>query len=167
MARERGIEHVSISAIAERAEVNRSTFYQYYADKETLLADALDVVAERAYGELRQGLVFTQEPPQVLVGFLSHIEEHGDLYRSVFTDPGWGVVLMRLRAKIHEAIVDVAGRDEVMAPRDVPLDVMAAGVAGSIVGVIGAWLRTDPRPSADVAALWAWQVILGPPPLPA
>ncbi|WP_291378775.1 helix-turn-helix domain-containing protein, partial [Demequina sp.] len=48
LARERGLENVAVSDIAERAGVNRSTFYQHYADKDTVLADALDRIAGEA-----------------------------------------------------------------------------------------------------------------------
>ncbi|WP_430867389.1 TetR/AcrR family transcriptional regulator [Demequina aurantiaca] len=163
LAQERGIDQVSVSDIAERAGVNRSTFYQHYADKETLLADALDVVAQQAYEKLKEGLVLTVDPPEVLVGFIEHIDQYADLYRSVFSEPGWGVVLMRLRQHVRDAIVDVAARDETASPRDVPVEVVAAGVAGSIIGVLGAWLLTEPRPPASEAAMWVWRVILGPP----
>jgi len=167
LAQERGIDQVSVSDIAERAGVNRSTFYQHYADKETLLADSLDAVAQQAYDQLKEGLTLTQDPPEVLVEFLEHIDQHADLYRSVFSEPGWGVVLMRLRGHVRDAIVDVAARDDAVTPQDVPLDVLAAGIAGSIIGVIGAWLLTEPRPPALVAAEWVWRVILGPPALDA
>lgn len=163
LAGERGLDQVSVSDIAERAEVNRSTFYQHYADKETLLADALDLVAKQAGAGLEGIAVFTDDPPEVLVRFLEYIDEHAVLYRSVFTEPGYGVVLLRLREHIRDAVVDVGRRPETVTPRDVPLEVMAAGIAGSVVGVMGAWLVREPRPPADEAALWVWRVILGPP----
>lgn len=158
LVRERGIEHVSVGEIADRAGVNRSTFYQHYADTETLLADALDLVAERAYEDLKRGLAFTDDPPEALVGLLEHIEDHADLYRSVFSEPGWGVVLMRLRAHIRDAVIDVADRTDLVVPPGVPLNVVAASLAGSVVGVIGEWLLTDPRPSVSVASVWVWRV---------
>ncbi|MFW7414324.1 TetR/AcrR family transcriptional regulator [Demequina sp. SO4-18] len=162
LARERGVDHVSISDIAQRAGVNRSTFYQHYSDKETLLADALDRVAQEAGAELRCIDEWTREPPAVLVTFLRHIDEHAELYRRVFSEPGSGVVLARLRQHVHDAVYDsaqtVAERD-----RDVPIDVIAAGVAGSIVGVIGAWLEREPRAPVSDAALWVWRIIMGPP----
>ncbi|MEZ5190283.1 MAG: helix-turn-helix domain-containing protein [Schumannella sp.] len=46
LARERELDDISVGDVAERAGVNRSSFYQHYADKETLLADALDSAAE-------------------------------------------------------------------------------------------------------------------------
>jgi hypothetical protein len=45
---------------------------------------------------------------------------------------------------------------------DLPQDVVAAGVAGSVLGVLGVWLEREPRPSPDVAAVWIWRVLLGP-----
>ena len=43
---------LSISNIVDAAGVNRSTFYQHYADKETLLADALDAYVTQAQAQL-------------------------------------------------------------------------------------------------------------------
>ena len=45
LARERGLDEITVADIAERAGVNRSSFYQHYSDKDTLLADAIDAVA--------------------------------------------------------------------------------------------------------------------------
>ncbi|MDE0573567.1 TetR/AcrR family transcriptional regulator [Demequina sp. B12] len=160
LARERGIDHVSVSDIAERAEVNRSTFYQHYSDKETLLADALDMVAAEAGAQIDGIDPAAERAPTVLVEFLLHIEAHADLYRRVFTEPGYGVVLSRLREQLHQAII-AAAQDERVHSIDVPPHVVAAGVAGSIIGVIGAWLSMDDRPPALEAAQWVWTVLLG------
>ena len=45
LAREQPLDEITVAEIADRAEVNRSSFYQHYSDKETLLADALDAQA--------------------------------------------------------------------------------------------------------------------------
>jgi AcrR family transcriptional regulator len=165
LARERGIDEVSVSDIAERAGVNRSTFYQHYSDKETLLADALDLVAEQAGAQLEEIDEWSEDPPALLVDFLAHIDQHAELYRRVFLEPGYGVVLARLRQHVHDAVRRMDERPDAVAadvPRDVPLDVIAAGVSGSIIGVIGAWLQSEARESPAVAALWVWRVIQGP-----
>lgn len=163
LAREHGIDHVSVSQIAERAGVNRSTFYQHYSDKETLLADAFDLVAEEAGAKLDGIDEQSLEPPQAIVDFLAHIDLHAELYRRVFLEPGYGVVLARLREHILSAVRGAAERSPT-GELAVPLDVLAAGVAGSIIGVIGVWLGRDERASVDQAALWVWRVILGPSP---
>ncbi|MEZ5190282.1 MAG: hypothetical protein R2717_04960 [Schumannella sp.] len=35
-------------------------------------------------------------------------------------------------------------------------------MAGSVLGVLGVWLKREPRPDAEVAARWMWRVLLGP-----
>lgn len=161
LAREDGVDHVSISAIAKRAGVNRTTFYQHYADKETLLADALDAVAQEAGANL--GLIDerTLEPPQALTAFLTHIAAHAELYRRVFSEPGFGVVISRLQEHVRDAVYDSAG-SMAEGERDVPIEVIAAGVAGSIIGVIGAWLEHEPRASVEDGARWIWRIVMGP-----
>jgi len=52
LCRESDYASVSISDITDAAGVNRSTFYQHYADKEELLADALDSFVEQAAAQI-------------------------------------------------------------------------------------------------------------------
>lgn len=160
LARERGIDQVSVSDIAERAGVNRTTFYQHYSDRETLLADALDLITEEADVVLDDIDIASPEPPAVLVNFLEHISLHGDLYQQVFTEPGYGVVLARLRTHIQDWVFEAAGAPGVST--EVPLNVVAAGLAGSIIGVIGEWLQGHPRASVHEAARWVWVLVVGP-----
>src|SRR5690606_25325553 len=138
----------AVSDIAERAGVNRSTFYQHYSDKETVLADALDGIAAEAGATLDAPLLLTAGPPAALVKFLEHIEEHAVIYRRIFVGTGSGAALARLRQHIYAATEEFARQthhdDDLIAP----IDVVAAGVAGSMVGVIGAWLSRDNMPPA-------------------
>ena len=159
LARERGLDEVSVSDIAEYAGVNRSTFYQHYSDKETVLADALDALAAEAGAQLEAIDEWTLDPPAPLVTFLEHVEANADLYRTAFSDPGSAVVVSRLRKHIGVAVHDLADQGGHQA---VPLDMVAAGVAGTIIGVMSAWLARDPLPSASDAAVWMWLTILGP-----
>ena len=39
---------------------------------------------------------------------------------------------------------------------------LAAGLSGSVLGVLGVWLARDPRPPVEVAVQWLWKVLLGP-----
>ena len=162
LARERPLDEVTIADIAARAGVNRSTFYQHYSDKETLLADALDATAEAA-GAALPGLVEPpHEPPQALFAVLEHFEENADLYRRVLGAPGSAVVAARLRRRIEMIVSDGVVKSGTRAFEGLPLDVVAAGIAGSALGVIEAWLARDPRPPAAIAAVWVWRVLLGP-----
>ena len=163
LANEQDFDLIAISDIAERAGVNRSTFYQHYADKDTVLADALDRVAAHAGASLDAPLDPSDGPPEALLKFLQHIEANAGIYRRIFVGSGSGAALARLRGHIHTAIEDLARhaqRDNALAT---PVDVVAAGVAGSIVGVIGAWLGREVMPPAAQATQWIWSIIMGVP----
>lgn len=163
LARERGLDEISIGDVVERAGVNRSTFYQHYTDKETLLADALDAAAEEAGADLPSLHETPPEPPEVLVSYLRHLDANAALYRRVFGEHGSAVVVARLRTRLEAIVADGIARAEGAGfYGDLPRDVVAAGVAGSVMGVLGVWLAREPRPSAEVAAEWLWRVLLGP-----
>ncbi|WP_062387161.1 TetR/AcrR family transcriptional regulator [Demequina iriomotensis] len=162
LARERGVDDVSVSDIAARAGINRSTFYQHYSDKETLLADALDLKAQEAGADL-DPLVFDAGPPPALVRFLAHVEEHADLYTRVFTEPGYGAVLARLRLRMGDAIRGLAPQVDELVRADLPVDVVAAGMTGMVLGVMGEWLAMEQRPPAAAVADWVWRIALGLP----
>lgn len=163
LARERELDDISVGDIAERAGINRSTFYQHYADKETLLADALDGVAEEAGADLPSLRDTPADPPEVLVEYLRHLDANATLYRRVLGDHGSGVVAARLRVRLQAIVADGIARAEGAGFFEgLPRDVVAAGVTGSVMGVLGVWLAREPRPAPEVAALWLWRVLLGP-----
>lgn len=163
LARERELDEISVGDVAERAGVNRSSFYQHYADKETLLADALDAVAEDAGADLPTLIAVTPEPPHVLVAYLEHLDANAGLYARVLGEHGSAVAVARLRTRLEAVVLEGIARSEVPGLfADLPRDVVAAGVAGSVLGVLGSWLARHPRPAPDVAAVWLWRVLLGP-----
>lgn len=162
LVNEHGIDEVSVADIAQRAGVNRTTFYLHYSDKETLLADALELIAGRAGARLEHIDVRGAEPPAALVDFLEHVDTCADLYQRIFHEPGYGVVLARLRAQMIHAIERVADADT-ERPLDLPLTFLASGIAGAMLGMLGAWLDETPRASAHDAARWTWAIIPLPP----
>lgn len=162
LARERPLDELTIADIVERAGVNRSSFYQHYSDKETLLADALDATAEAAGAALPELIEPPYEPPQALYAFLEHFEANADLYRRVLVSPGSAVVQARLRARIEAIVGQGVVKSGTRVFEGLPLDVVSAGIAGSALGVIQAWVARDPRPPAATAAEWVWRVLLGP-----
>jgi AcrR family transcriptional regulator len=162
LARERPLDDITVGDIAERAEVNRSSFYQHYADKETLLADALDAAADQAEASLPEPVDMAAAPPPAVATYFAHIADNADLYRRVLGDHGSAVATARLRQRVERIVVDEVGRSDGVDFADLPLDVVAAGITGSVLGIIRAWLSREPLPSPATAAAWVWGVILGP-----
>ncbi len=162
LAREHPLDDITIGDIAERAGVNRSSFYQHYSDKETLLADALETaIADVTRNLDTSGADGMRMPPEMLA-YLEHIDHNAALYGRILGDRGSAVVAARLRERIETIVADAVGAAELATFRDVPTDVVAAAVAGTALGVITAWVSREDRPDVTVAADWLWRMLLGP-----
>jgi AcrR family transcriptional regulator len=162
LARERPLDEISVGDIAEQAAVNRSSFYQHYSDKETLLADALERVVDDVSDQLlSRGAPGPDGMPEELHQYLEHLAANAPLYRRVLGEHGSAVVAARLRRRVERIVSDALGADS-PAFAGMPVDVVAAGIAGTTLGVITAWLSRDPLPPVAVAADWLWRVLTGP-----
>ena len=162
LARENELGDIAVADIVERAGVNRSTFYQHYDGKDTLLADALDAAVERAGAELPDLSAPMEGPPAALISYLRHLDEHAEVYRRVLGEHGSPIVTERLRSRIEVAVSETIARTGAQVFTGVPVDVVAAGIAGSVLGVLSAWIARDPRPSPETAGEWVWRILLGP-----
>lgn len=161
LARERDLDDISVADIADRATINRSTFYQHYADKDTLLADALDEQARRAGADLADPAMLHIDPLALLARYATHMAENAALYRRVLGDHGSPGATARLRRRIHAmALTGVSSHRDDFDRIGLPLEIAAAGITGSLVGVLTTWLDMDPRPSPERAAAWAWTMLL-------
>ncbi|PSR66901.1 TetR/AcrR family transcriptional regulator [Nocardia sp. MDA0666] len=164
LGQERPVDGIAISDITQRAGVSRSTFYDHYTDKETLLADAMDRQALEAGVPLRtvgldEGL--PGQPPQFLIDYLQHIADHAQLYRNVLGAHGSAAVHARLTGRIAAILGEGIGILDQDAPVEspVPPAVDAVALAGAILAVITYWLERVPQvPTADVA-VWIWEII--------
>lgn len=160
LARERPLDDISIGDIADAATVHRTTFYQHYDDKETLLADAIDAQAARQGADLTgmEGhLRDEQNPPPQLRRYLEHVAGNADLYRRALGVHGSPIAMMRLRDRITALVLagfelNGAGMDGSL----VPVEIAAASISGSIYGLLLAWLEREPLAPPEVAAEWMW-----------
>lgn len=163
LARERDLDDISVADIADRATINRSTFYQHYADKDTLLADALDEQARRAGADLTDPamLELTDDPPEVLVRYAEHLAENAALYRRALGEHGSPVATARLRRRISAIVTTgVCSHTADLDDLGLPVEIAAASITGSLIGVLTTWLDMDPMPSPERAAAWAWRMLV-------
>lgn len=156
LCKTRDIDAVSISEVADAAGVNRTTFYQHYPDVSTLLADALDVVANSAHAQLETEMSTVAErgPGEIIARYLQHVYDNASLYRKVLGSNGSPVLVARLSdraASIAEAGMRANCFDETL----IPISVAAASIGGSFVGIVRAWLEMKPMPDPATATGWA------------
>jgi len=157
LAQEQPYDEVTVSDIVDRAGVNRSSFYQHFADKETLLAFALETAADEAGVQLADLDPLSQDPPPALGSYLTHIQSNAAIYAIALGPRGSALVASRLRARL-KLIVRTGILAQGSRPFEgLPLDIASASVTGSTYGIIETWLSMDPRPPVDVAVAWIWQ----------
>lgn len=167
LTRDQPLDEITVAEIADRAEVNRSSFYQHYSDKETLLADALDAQAAAVGADLRSldaaAVPGGTAPPELVVRYTRHVFAHAALYRLALGEHGSSIAVARLRNRIAAlAMTGYAqyGQDE--TDLGMPVEIAAASVAGSLLGMLIAWLEsTDPVPPEQVA-VWIWNALARP-----
>lgn len=168
IARERPLAEVTIAEIADRADVNRSTFYQHYSDKETLLADALDAQAAAAGADL--GSVDAalspgagSAPPELILLYTRHVHEHLALYREALGEHGSPIAVARLRQRLTAVTMsgfERYGQSE--ADLGMPAEIAAASIAGSLLGMLTAWLDSEQMAPPEQAAAWIWNALSRP-----
>ncbi|OLT30212.1 TetR family transcriptional regulator [Actinomadura sp. CNU-125] len=146
---ERDLARISVSDVTKRADVNRSTFYEHYADVPDLAAAA----CARTFDELIAAtpvLLPGDDPDErrlgreALAGVFAHFAEHAGLYRAVL-GPGGGARVInhlhrRLTIAVHVNLVGPRAGTHADDPSDVPHDPVAAYLAGAVLGAAADWL---------------------------
>jgi AcrR family transcriptional regulator len=152
---ERGLDHVTVGQLTERAMVSRAAFYRNFRDKYQLVEQIFD----EAISEL-VGAVADDESPleERWVRFFDHIAEYERLYGALLGQSGSPWFVNRMRATLAE-----------MAKQHLPdgpgpaTDLVPGVLASMFVQTITWWLENDrpssPRQIADDYGRLAYAVI--------
>jgi AcrR family transcriptional regulator len=156
---ERGYSAVTIEDITERADLGRTTFYLHFRDKDELLVESLEAIAEDLKAQVEQladqGLEEGRSRPHPVVVAFRHAEKNRNLYRIILKGEGGSRVASRIREIIQEAAVDFFARRMagwVDGSPDIPGDVVAGYFASALLGFITWWLEKELPYSGDEAA---------------
>ena len=163
---EKGFADVTVRDIAERAMVNRSTFYRHYLDKYDLLSQYIEGLSElidsheedaSPMGILDQ---HPDSPPAGLVNLLKHMQMNADFYRMMLGkkgDPAFCAQSFRQyieKGFRHMLPSGVAQRD----PSVPPIDMSVSYVLHAGMGAIVWWLESDQAYTPEQVAVWLYQL---------
>jgi len=134
-----GYEDVTVTALAERAMINRATFYRYYEDKEDLLFRGLDEFFDSFVASASPP---AGSPPEALISSLDHIRENKGFYKVMLGPRGPAAFQHRIW-RYHLEVI--GGRfQRVFAGRpnttEVDDDLVKGFAAGALGGVIRVWV---------------------------
>ncbi|MFF2371401.1 TetR/AcrR family transcriptional regulator [Agromyces sp. NPDC058110] len=162
LARAGRFDDATVVDITDAAGVNRSSYYQHYDDRDSLLADAIEAAEIEAAAAAPTPTSVPAQLPPSMIAALRHFETDADLYRRLLGERGSPIVAARIRARFEAQARAGVISSGTTAFEGLPIDIVAAGIAGSCLAVIQAWLELEPRPSIEVAAGWVWRVLVGP-----
>lgn len=160
---EKGFAAVTVQDIAERAMVNRATFYRHYLDKYDLLDQYMnDVYALTASQEELARMPHepaSERPPGGLVSLLEHVQIHADFYRAMLGKQGDSAFVQRIQQYIEKRFRTLlTGTDTRTKPSGPPLDLCLSYVSHAGVGVIAWWLNDGQSWSPEQVAVWLNQL---------
>lgn len=152
---EKGYDAVTVQEVADRADLNRATFYLHFDGKEDLLVAGLEERFDELVATMNR--VATGEPvwenPAHDLLLFRHVAENAAVYKALIGDRGLGWVMHRVIGYIareveRELTQDVPAGMQV----DAPLPVIAHFTAGALFGLIAWWLANDLPYSAEEMA---------------
>ncbi|WP_138493628.1 TetR/AcrR family transcriptional regulator [Paenibacillus pinistramenti] len=150
LVQEMDIEKMSISRIAERATINRVTFYLHYRD----IPDMLEKMAEEMIEELQEAIKIPREQAnaaidpewKMLVKLLEHIAQHAKFYKVILGSrrtPIFTERLLRLLTDMITQRIESQGSDSYGARAGIQKDIAIWHGSSALIGTIVSWLRND------------------------
>ncbi|MDR3574641.1 MAG: TetR/AcrR family transcriptional regulator [Anaerolineaceae bacterium] len=164
---EKGYAAVTIEEITERADLGRTTFYLHYKDKEELLLESIEAIANELKTQIMNVLPlhyipasfaeFDREAPrQAILLVFQHAANNADLYRIILSGQGASKAPIRIRDIIDYTTLDYF-KERVLSAGftpdpHVPLEIVATYFAGSLLSLLTWWLEKNMPYSAEEMA---------------
>lgn len=156
VVRTEGFSKATATRIAQEAGLSRSGFYEHFANVDELSLFVLDELLSEATAvdlKARQDTDPTHGalPQYAVEVLLASLLDSRELYRGILLSDRAGGVVVRAMDRFTQATRAVI---EVIRPEESGdlLELQAAAVGGSVLGMVMHYLRTDdPRPAPELA----------------
>lgn len=142
---ERGYDNINIQDITDRANIARTTFYLHFDDKDDLLFSSM---AELYSDLFNRAAHHAAKPLEELMGSaedFEHVAEYADFYKVMLSENG----SMRFTVRVQQFLAQMM-KTHVLQPLlppgqtpRIPLDVVAAFMAGAQIGVLTWWVNQN------------------------
>ena len=110
---EKGFDALTVQDIADRAALNRATFYLHYQDKQDLLVkslrDAIDeLMADIGASTDEHGQLVFDESPRPIKAVFEHVAQHARFYRVMMSAEGVPAFIAGVRDYMAEITLKLA-----------------------------------------------------------
>lgn len=168
LVQEQTYESITVQTIAARADVNRTTFYQHFRDKDELLgsimSDLLGTLFSASDQYLAERPTFgPTEAPVFLRHLFEEVGKEAGFFRRMLGKQGSPLFVSQMIAVVEADILErirlprykEALPSEPGAP---PPTLVARFLALGLVGSLSWWLDNGPAHTAREAADWSWSL---------
>ena len=155
---EKGFDATTVQDIADRATLNRATFYLHYKDKQDLLTqslrDAIDeLLVDIGLAEGESGQMSFEGVQRPVVAVFQHVAEHAEFYRVMTGAEGVPSFTASVRDYVSSITLQwLTALQPDVQKSAVPLEIMASLLSGSMMGIILWWLEHDMLHSPEYMA---------------
>lgn len=168
---EQRFDTITVQQIADRATINRATFYLHYADKHDLLTQAMqDILDELTL--LPNPFSFSnpqQMEPQRLQAFFveifRHVAEHAAFYDIMLTDGSLATFAVKIQEYVEQFGIKWLARtmrDTAVRLSPEMQEIIISAVAGAYMGMIRWWLKAGmPHPPEYMAEQFMQLILPG------
>ena len=167
---EKGYAAVTIEEITGRADLGRTTFYLHYKDKEELLLESIEAIANDLKAQIMSVLPSRSNPTsrgefdgsaprEAILLVFQHAAENASLYQIILRGGSATSAAGRFREIISTAAKAFFGthlkQNGSGYQPDIPLDVLANYYADSLLNLVTWWLENGmPYPPEQMASIF-------------
>jgi AcrR family transcriptional regulator len=154
---EKGFAALTVQNIADRAMVNRATFYRHYLDKHDLLKaymqEVYELTADQQPLPAASPDAQADGPPTGIVRMLEHVRQHADFYRVMLGAQGDAAFVARIRRYSEQRLRSLLPDDATPhKPDSPPRDLCLSYLTHAGIGVLAWWLQAEqPHPPEQIA----------------
>jgi AcrR family transcriptional regulator len=161
---EKGFDAITVGDIAERAMINRATFYRHYQDK----YDLVTKIFEEATDELMENMKhfrkdphqnIAENPPEIWIKLFEHVAEHARLYRAMLGKNGssWFAARMRehfIKMMLEKQLQNPQMQDRSKMDPSMPQELPGIQLSHALIGTIVWWLESEKSYTPRQIASW-------------
>ncbi|WP_028401954.1 TetR/AcrR family transcriptional regulator, partial [Ectobacillus panaciterrae] len=147
---EMDLQKITVNRLAERATINRVTFYLHYRD----IPDMLEKMADDMIEDI--STIFNNAPTdktsskesgwEIIENLLEHIAEHSNFYKNILASKKVPIFRDRLSMFLRDRIVtriDESERSSRIITEIVKKDILIWYETSALIGTIISWLQND------------------------
>lgn len=161
LLKEKSFDEITVKDIAEKANINRATFYKHYEDKYDLISYLEEEIIERikqiieASSPMNLTLAIQEQPAyQTIVNIYHYINEERDLIEVLISPNGNQTFLTHMEFLLEQMLMNLFKNQITTKQSKLKLELIVVYLASAHLGVIKHWLiKKLPYTPEDMAMM--------------